>query len=96
MPKQLSHIFCHIAVFCDKLKLQPFGRFGGGFGRFFSAGILFITARLFDSARLLGSARLFAASRLIAAGGDDARVALIVRRRAGGNAEDAGKCHYKA
>ena len=57
---------------------------GGGFGRFFSAGILFIAARLFGSARL------------IAAGGDGARVALIVCRRAGSNAEDAGNCHYKA
>ena len=84
MPKQLSHIFCHIAVFCDKLKLQPIGRFGGGFGRFFAAGILFIAARLFGS------------TRLIAARGDDARIALIVCRRSGGNAEDAGNCHYKA
>ena len=79
---------------------RAFGRFGGGFGRFFSAGILFIAARLiaarlFGSARLI-AARLFGSARLIAAGGDGARVALIVCRRAGSNAEDAGNCHYKA
>ena len=85
---------------------RAFGRFGGGFGRFFSAGILFIAARLFGSARLIAArlfgsarliaARLFGSARLIAAGGDGARVALIVCRRAGSNAEDAGNCHYKA